>query len=90
MKITDMVDIFCKIADDKTEKLADYAHSSWSHWMKYLFSKSEEQDDGSVVIPKDLVERWKRQMKTSYSELPEKEKASDRDEANKIKKITDS
>ena len=66
------------------EKLAAYAHDAWSRWMKYLFSKSTKNPDGSVTIPKDLVDRWTRQMTTKYEDLPEKEKPSDRDEADTI------
>lgn len=66
------------------EQVADYAHEAWSGWMRYLFEKSTRQDDGTVVIPASLVERWTRQMQTPYAELPESEKASDRKEARKI------
>jgi len=72
------------INDALTEDLADYAHTSWAGWMKYLFKKSVENKDGTVTIPKDLVDRWKLQMTTSYKKLSEKEKESDRDEARKI------
>jgi hypothetical protein len=73
-----MIDISLK------EKLADYAHVTWSGWMKYLFDRSVECDDGTVVIPKELVDRWKRQLNTDYQDLPEEEKESDRNEAKKI------
>jgi len=63
------------------EQLANLEHDSWSHWMKYLFSISKENEDGSVTIPKDKVSRWKKQMKTKYEDLSEKEKESDRKEA---------
>ena len=73
--------------DDVREKLSDYAHKSWSGWMEYLFSKSDENEDGSVTISKDLVYRWKRQVETDYEDLSEEEKDSDRDEADKMLKI---
>jgi len=66
------------------EQVADYAHEAWAGWMRYLFEKSARQDDGTVVIPAALVDRWTRQMHTPYAELPESEKASDRKEARKI------
>ena len=66
------------------EKLAALAHSQWSGWMKYLFSKSIEQSNGSVLIPAWAADRWKRQMNTPYDELPEEEKESDRTEADKM------
>jgi hypothetical protein len=69
------------------EQLADYAHDAWSGWMEYLFEKSKENSDGSVTIPTELVKRWKRQLNTSYKDLSEKEKNSDRDEADKMIKI---
>ena len=69
------------------ERLAAYAHEAWVGWMRYLFYRSQKKDDGSMVIPADLVERWERQMNTAYVDLPEAEKQSDRVEALKIMKI---
>ena len=66
------------------EKLADLAHEQWSGWMQYFFTKCAVQPDGCVVIPPDLVKRWSRQMTTTYAELPESEKQSDRVEAGKM------
>jgi hypothetical protein len=62
--------------------------------MAYLFAKLERgiDDTGNVtmyVIPKWAVERWKRQMMTNYVDLPESEKQSDRDEADKMLAIMD-
>jgi len=70
--------------NELTEALANYAHKAWSGWMRYLFEKSAENDDGTVTIPRRAVERWQRQMNTAYADLPESEKKSDRDEARKI------
>jgi len=66
------------------EKLAEYAHEAWSGWMRYLFEKSERNSDGTVTIPAWAVARWTRQMNTPYADLPENEKESDREEADKI------
>lgn len=66
------------------ERFAELCHKQWSGWMEYLFSKSVNNDDGTVLIPSWAVERWKRQMNTDYSDLSEDEKESDRREAEKI------
>jgi len=66
------------------EKLADLSHEIWSHWMKYLFSVSRQNSDGSVTIPDEKVSRWTHQSITDYADLTEKEKDSDRDQADKI------
>lgn len=66
------------------EALAALSHEQWSGWMKYLFSKCTFNDDGTAIIPARAVERWQRQMTTSYTELSEEEKNSDRIEANKV------
>ena len=72
------------IERETKELLAEYAHKAWSGWMAYMFEKSIEMPDGTVIIPKWAVARWKRQMLTAYCELPENEKDSDRKEADKI------
>lgn len=69
------------------ESLAAYAHEAWAGWMEYLFSRSQKSADGSVTIPPDLVARWERQMATTYADLPEGEKESDRAEAIKIMRV---
>lgn len=66
------------------EGLADYAHAAWSGWMRYMFENSVHNEDGSVTIPRGLVERWTRQMNTDYPALPEPEKKSDRAEADRM------
>jgi len=70
--------------DDLKKELAEYAHKAWSGWMNYLFEKSSENEDGTICITLWAVERWKRQASISYSNLPENEKKSDRNEANKM------
>lgn len=68
--------------------------------MKHLFSKSItdvgqfDRETGAIIIPREFVERWQRQMNTDYKDLSEPEKDSDRKEAKKIawminKKISD-
>lgn len=63
------------------ELLAEYAHTQWSGWMKYLFEKCETNINNDVVIPQWAVQRWKRQIETNYKDLSESEKESDRKEA---------
>ena len=73
--------------NDLREQLAALAHDQWAGWMKYLFEKSIDGDDGCVEIPASYVARWKRQMSTSFVDLPENEKESDRAEADKVLRV---
>lgn len=73
----------------KRESLAAYAHDAWSRWMRYLFSKCVETTGGDAIIPAESVARWKRQMETTYADLPGKEKLSDLAEADRIGRIFD-
>jgi len=66
------------------KELADVQHEIWSHWMKYLFEVSIQNDDGTVTIPADKVENWKRQMVTRYADLSSKEQESDLEQAEKV------
>lgn len=79
--------------EELIEQLADIQHQIWSSWMEYLFSKCPNEvkfenakhfETANLIIPKDLVERWKRQIETPYSELTEAEKQSDRDQVLKF------
>lgn len=63
------------------EAAAAVEHERWSHWQSYLHSQGERLGDGSLLIPAHLVERWERQVVTSYAELEEGERESDREQA---------
>ena len=63
------------------EKLSNIEHNRWSKWMKYLFTKGTKNSDGSFTINADSVKHWKRQIKTNYKNLSEREKEMDRIEA---------
>ena len=65
------------------EGIADVQHAIWAHWMAYMFTQGTYNADGSWTMPAAKVERWTRQMNTPYSELTEKEKESDRNQAMK-------
>jgi hypothetical protein len=79
------------------EALAAYAHEAWSGWMKYMFEKGDrighfnaESVNGIDILwqmPAWAYGRWTRQMRTSYADLPEVEKESDRAEADTILRI---
>jgi hypothetical protein len=78
--------------DEQQELLAEYAHEAWSGWMKWMFEtggKLMYTDSTHAVwaMHPDKFVRWQRQMNTPYADLPESEKASDRDEANKIRRL---
>lgn len=66
------------------ERLAAYAHRSWSGWMRYLFEQCSPSHEHGVGIPANLVERWQRQLRTPYFQLPTEEQESDRGEADKM------
>jgi hypothetical protein len=74
--------------EDTREALAEYAHEAWSGWMKYMFEKmhavSHDGENTSMVMPAWAVERWTRQANTPYADLPENEKESDRQEADRM------
>lgn len=65
------------------EALAAAEHVRWSHWQRYMHAQCVVGEDGSLIIPADLVRQWTRQMDASYEELSEKEKASDREQVHR-------
>lgn len=74
-------------ASDLREELAALCHRQWSGWMRYLFYKCETENLswGTLTkIPEAYAQRWRRQAETSYADLPEEEKESDRKEADRL------
>ena len=64
------------------EAIADVEHGRWAHWQRYLHQQCTRLEDGSLVIPAALVERWQRLINTDYADLTEDERASDREQAD--------
>lgn len=71
------------ILDSLVDQLAHIEHERWSHWQIYVHSNGLRQADGSLMIPSNLVGRWERQMSTSYADLSDEEKSSDRAQVQK-------
>lgn len=76
-----------RVIEEVVEKGADLEHDRWSGWQKYLHSLCVKNEDGTLTIPKERVERWERQIATPYSELSEQEKEYDRIEVRKYQDI---
>lgn len=55
------------------ERAAALEHEQWAHWAAYMLDN----------LTPENIERWRRQIKTPYSELSENEKESDRKWADK-------
>lgn len=66
------------------EKLACVEHERWAHWQKYMHEQCERLPDGRLIIPADLVQRWEKQIDTPYDRLSENEKASDREQVERV------
>jgi len=73
--------------EDLREQLAALAHEQWAGWMRYMLSRCQSNDDGSVTIPYAYYRALFRQMTTPYAELSEQEKNADREEADKMLQI---
>ncbi|APP77405.1 hypothetical protein EIQ06_00950 [Xanthomonas campestris pv. campestris] len=65
------------------EELASIEHARWAHWQSYLHGQGIRQEDGSIVLPAPLVERWERQIATAYEDLTHEEKSADREQVMK-------
>jgi hypothetical protein len=65
------------------ERLAAIEHERWSHWQRYMHGKATKQEDGSLLIPADLVERWEKQIATDYADLPADEQESDKEQVER-------
>lgn len=79
-----------KLLEEHIDVLAAIEHKRWSHWQNYMHGKAVHRNDGTLVIPAELVEQWERQAKTEYSDLSDAEKESDREQVrNYIPAVAD-
>jgi len=67
------------------EQLAEACHKQWSEWARYMFSQCSWVC-GSAIVPVELVNRWKRQLRTPYGQLLDEEKEPDRKMADELLK----
>ena len=65
------------------EILSACEHESWARWQAYLHENLMERPDGSLMILKEQVDRWNRQIRTPYSALTRDEQESDRKEVRR-------
>jgi hypothetical protein len=72
-----------QILNSLVNDLAAIEHERWSHWQSYLHGNGVRQSDGSLVLPRELVDHWERQIATKFEALSEKEKESDREQVRK-------
>ena len=66
-----------KAKDKLLEELSDLEHKQWAHWTRYMLDNLTDEN----------IAQWKRQVKTDYKDLSEKEKDGDREWARKVLKI---
>lgn len=84
-----------EIIKELLEQCASVEHERWAKWQKYMHSKCfehtinslnattkqfEDIPTGNLIIPRELRNRWERQINLIYEELSEQEKESDREQ----------
>jgi len=75
-----------KLQTELREKLAAIEHERWSDWQAWVHSQGHIYEDKlgkSLVLPWEVVERWNKQILTSYKHLSDKEKASDMEQVDR-------
>ncbi len=65
------------------DRLAAIEHERWAHWQRYVHDQCERREDGALVVPAELAQRWETQMSTPYDELSDEEQESDREQVRK-------
>ncbi|MFA8629818.1 hypothetical protein QT937_013450 [Xanthomonas campestris pv. campestris] len=69
-----------RILNKLVDELAGIEHARWAYWQAYVHSQGVRREDGTLVLPAELVLRWDRQIATPYKELSPDEQAADRDQ----------
>lgn len=88
LEMTDNLSLLSR--KDLIEKLAAIEHDRWAHWQSYLHEQCVRQEDGSLIIPAKLAERWEKQIATPYTSLSDEEKNSDREQVYRYLPVIES
>ena len=72
-----------KLLESAIDRLAAVEHERWAHWQRYMHERGERREDGSLVLPDELVRRWDAQITTPFNALSEEEKESDREQVRR-------
>ena len=75
------------VESELIERLSFNEHLRWTKWQRHVHASCEQNEDGSLTIPKEKVARWERQIVTDYENLPEPEKEADRRQVRQILNI---
>lgn len=59
---------------DLKKKMAEVIHSGWRGFVSFIMLNGENKPDGSIVISKNVVDRWKRMAKSTHYKLNPNEK----------------
>lgn len=70
-------------SDELLHRLATIEHERWAHWQQYVHDHGKRQNDGSLIIPAELVTRWDAQIGASYQDLSSGEQRSDQDQVRR-------
>ncbi len=73
--------------DQMIEILAALEHNGWSIWQRHVHSSGVINENGFLVLPPDLIEKWEKQITTSYRDLSEEDKEKDRAEVRRVLQI---
>ena len=61
-------------SNEVIDRLASIEPGRWAHWQRYVHAHCQRLEDGSLIIPPDLVARWERQAETPFVDLSEDER----------------
>ncbi len=86
------------MSKDKMDKAAEVAHDVWADWMKYMFDqgyfvtenvaiRGQMVNERRWMMPQEKVARWRRQMNTPFDALPDDERGSDYDVAERFREV---
>lgn len=76
-------EMVASLLEHSIDRLAAVEHERWAHWQRYMHEKGTRLDDGSLVLPAELIERWDEQIAKPFHALSPEEQESDREQVRR-------